>query len=198
MQETRGWFLVQKGPTCVRAAKPVCQYWACALEPRGCSYWNPCALWLVLCIRREDTTKRAFLLHLESGPSGHNQRKAHAATKASTAKNKWMNKNYFQKCWNMSDFRFSIRTCSHMCWKSPPVGWSNLHLHPQCERDRFPCLCSDLIESDFKGLADLISERRQLIPFLFCLSLDSRDGFRVLISGTFSPVCMLIFSVRFL
>ena len=77
-----------------------------------------------------------------------------------------------------------------MYWKSPPIGWSNLHLRRQCKRLHFPCLCSDLIESDFKSLADLISEKRQLIPFLFCLSLDSRNGqifFCVLVIGTFSP-----------
>ena len=39
-------------------------------------------------------------------------------------------------------------------------------------------------------MADLINEKRQLIPLLFCLSLDSRNGqifFCVLVIGTFSP-----------
>ena len=36
-------------PTCRRAAEPVCHdYGACALEPRGCSYWSPSALERVL------------------------------------------------------------------------------------------------------------------------------------------------------
>ena len=37
MQETLVQSLDWEDPTCCRAAKPVC--WACALEPRSCSYW---------------------------------------------------------------------------------------------------------------------------------------------------------------
>ena len=40
MQETRVSSLIREDPTCCGATQPVHHnYWACALEPRKCSYW---------------------------------------------------------------------------------------------------------------------------------------------------------------
>ena len=38
MQQTRVWSPIQEDHTCCGATKPECHYWACAQEPRSCSY----------------------------------------------------------------------------------------------------------------------------------------------------------------
>ena len=70
MQRTRVRSLVQEDSTCCGATRPVCHdYWARALEPSNCNYWNPCALKPVLCNKRN---------HSNEKPENHKKRTAPA------------------------------------------------------------------------------------------------------------------------
>ena len=52
VQETQIWCLILENPTWGATKPEHHNYWACALEPRNCSYWSPQALEPVLCNKR--------------------------------------------------------------------------------------------------------------------------------------------------
>ena len=73
--------LVREDPTCHGATKPMCHnYWACALQPTSCNYWNHHTL------ESEVANKRS---HQSEKPMHHNTDTQHRLT--------WLEKNHSQQ-----------------------------------------------------------------------------------------------------